>query len=50
MVRSVAQDDADLLVGLAKSHIRKAARRRLLNSNLMIADQAAINADFDLRR
>jgi hypothetical protein len=28
----------------------KAARRRLLNSNLMIVDQAAINAGFDLRR
>jgi hypothetical protein len=29
---------------------QKAARRRLLNSNLMIDDQAAINAGFDLRR
>jgi hypothetical protein len=28
----------------------KAARRRLFNSNLMISDQAAINAGFDLRR
>jgi hypothetical protein len=28
----------------------KAARRRLPNSNLMIADQAAINAGFDFRR
>jgi hypothetical protein len=28
----------------------KAARRRLFNSNLMIADQAAINAGADLRR
>jgi hypothetical protein len=28
----------------------KAARRRLLNSNLMIEDQAAINAGFDFRR
>jgi hypothetical protein len=28
----------------------KAARRRLLNSNLMIVDQAVINAGFDFRR
>ena len=28
----------------------KAARRRLLNSNLMIVDQTAINAGFDFRR
>jgi hypothetical protein len=28
----------------------KAARRRLLNSNLMIVDHAAINAGFDFRR
>jgi hypothetical protein len=28
----------------------KAARRRPLNSNLLIADQAAINAGFDFRR
>jgi hypothetical protein len=32
------------------SQKEKAARRRLLNSNLMIADQAAINAGFDFRR
>lgn len=29
---------------------KTARRRRLLNSNLMILDQAAINAGFDLRR
>jgi hypothetical protein len=29
---------------------RKAARRRLSNSNLMILDQAAINAGFAFRR
>ena len=29
---------------------QKAARRRLLNSNLMIVDQTAINAGFDFRR
>ena len=29
---------------------RKAARRRLFKSNLMVADQAAINAGFDFRR
>jgi hypothetical protein len=28
----------------------KAARRRLFNSNLLIVDQAAVNAGFDLRR
>jgi hypothetical protein len=28
----------------------KAARRRLINSNLMIVDQAAINVGFDFRR
>jgi hypothetical protein len=29
---------------------KKAARRATLNSNLMIVDQAAINAGFDFRR
>jgi hypothetical protein len=29
---------------------QKAARRRLCNSNPMIADQAAINTGFDFRR
>jgi len=29
---------------------KKAARRRPLHSNLMISDQAAINAGFDFRR
>ncbi len=29
---------------------RKAARRRLFDSNLMIVDQATINAGFDFRR
>jgi hypothetical protein len=29
---------------------RKAARRRLFNSTLMIVDQATINAGFDFRR
>jgi ATP-dependent DNA ligase len=29
---------------------QKAARRRLLNSNLMIVDPTAINAGFDFRR
>jgi hypothetical protein len=29
---------------------RKAARRRLSNSNLMIVNQAAINAGLELRR
>jgi hypothetical protein len=28
----------------------KAAQRRLFNLNLMIVDQAAINAGFDFRR
>ena len=32
-----------------KSRKKKAVRRRLLNSNLMM-DQAAINAGFDFRR
>jgi hypothetical protein len=37
---------------VAASRVAKerAARRRLFNSNLMIVDQAAINAGFDFRR
>lgn len=37
-------------VALSRIAKRRAARRRLLISNMMIAYQAAINASFDLRR
>ena len=36
--------------GEYKSRKEKAARRRLLNSNPIIVDQAAINASFAFRR
>jgi hypothetical protein len=50
-VRKVPNSDiADATRSNKQAVKEKAARRRLLNSNLIIVDQAAINAGFDFRR
>jgi hypothetical protein len=49
-VRKVPTGDRAHCLECNGQHVQKSRRRRLLNSNLLMVDHAAINAGFDLRR